>query len=129
MSASPRQYHQQVVHFLRKTVAYTTSGVAQTVGTIPAGAVIIKPMSGVQISTAFNDSGTDYLDIGTTANDDLFGTDLDLSSATFVALDEAVGDYLVTSDTTITATYTGQNANASAGSCEVLIAYVPDTDG
>lgn len=127
-----RQLPYQVVHFLRKSITYASpgSGVAATVGILPAGAVIVKPMSGVHITTAFNDSGTDLLDIGTSANDDLFATDLDLSSATFLACDEAVGDFgPLAADTTITATYTGQNANASAGAAEIIICYIPDTDG
>lgn len=126
-----RQLHEQVVHFLRKSITYASPGTAKaaTVGTIPAGALILKPMSGVLVTTAFNDSGTDLLDIGTSDNDDLFMTDVSVAALGFTACDEAIGGYLVASDTVITATYTGQNSNASAGAAEIIIAYMPDTDG
>lgn len=124
-----RQLPFQAVHYLRKSITFANDGTAVTVGIIPSGSLIIKPMSGVHITTAFNGGGTDLLDVGTSANDDLFGTDLDLSSATFVALDEAIGGYLVTSDTTITATYTDTNGDATAGEAEVIICFIPDNDG
>ena len=121
-----RQYHQQLVHFLRKSISYTDDGTAVTVGEIPSGSLILKPASGVAVTTAF-DSSTKVLDIGTTANDDLYGTDLSLATTTFVPLDEAVS-YLVSADTTITATV-ALTGSVTAGEAEVVIAYIPDLDG
>jgi hypothetical protein len=124
-----RQYHHQMVHFLRKTVVFGDDDSAKTVGVVPSGAVIVKPMSGVQVSTAFNASAGNVIQIGTSANDDLFMTDGALGTATFVPLDEAIGGYLVTADTTITATVELTGTAATAGSGEVVICYIPDTDG
>ena len=124
-----RVYHQQMVHFLRKTIAYTDNGSAIAVGTIPAGSLILKAASGVHVTTAFDAGTGNVLDVGPTTNDDLWGTDLALGTATFVPLDEAVGGFLVTSDTDIIATPALSGTAATAGSAEVVICYIPDTDG
>jgi hypothetical protein len=128
MADAARQFHTQQIHFLRKTVVFGNTGTQLTVGTIPSGAVLLTALSGAVVTTVFNDSGTDLLDIGVSSNDDLFATDLDVSSLGFKACDESVAEALFSADTVVTATYTGQNANATTGSAEVVIAYIPDID-
>jgi hypothetical protein len=125
---TPRQFHQQMIHYLRRSISYTDNGKVLDIGTIPAGSLIIKPISGVQVTTAFNAGTANVLDIGTSANDDLFGTDLALGTADFVPLDEAIGGYLVAADTDITATPALSGTAATAGAGEVVIAYIPDND-
>lgn len=127
--STARQYHTQQVHYLRKSIAYTDNGTALTVGTIPAGSVILKPISGVHVTTAFDAGTNNLLDVGSSANDDLWGTDLALGTANFVPLDEAIGGYLVAADTTITATVALSGTAATAGAAEVVICYIPDNDG
>lgn len=124
-----RQYNQQMIHFCRKSITYSDNGTALEVGILPAGALILKPLSGVHITTAFNAGTNNYLDVGTTADDDLFGTDMSLATATFVPLDEAIGGYLLASATRITATVGLTGTAATTGAGEVVIAYIPDTDG
>jgi hypothetical protein len=124
-----RQYHHQMVHFLRKTVVFGDNGVAKTVGVLPAGAQIVKAMSGVAVSTVFNAGTTNTLNIGTSADDDLYGTLLALGTTTFVPLDEAVSNLIGATETTITATVVLTGTAATTGSAEVIIAYIPDTDG
>ena len=124
-----RQYPWQVVHYLRKTVGFADNGTALEVGIIPAGALILKPASGAHISTVFNAGTTNTLNVGTTADDDLFGTLLALGTANFVPLDESIGGFLVTSATRITATVVLTGTAATTGSAEVIIAYIPDNDG
>lgn len=123
-----RQYHHQMIHFLRKSIAYTDEDTAVTIGIIPSGSVILKALSGVTVSTAFNAATTNQLDIGNSGDPNLYGTLLALGATDFVPLDEAVS-YLVTQDTTITATVTLTGTAATAGAAEVTIAYIPDTDG
>lgn len=123
-----RQYPQQMVHFLRKSVTFSDNGTQLTVGKIPAGSLIVKPMSGVQVTTAFNAGTTNVLDIGTSSNDDLFGTDLALGSLAFVPLDEAIGGFLVADDTTVTVTVGLAGTAATTGAAEVVICYIPDID-
>ena len=128
MAKSARQSEHQLVHYLRKSIAYTDNGTALAVGTLPAGAVILKPGAGVSVSEAFNAGTTNTLNIGTTADDNLYGTLLALGVTTFVALDEAVSN-TVASDTEITATVVLTGTAASAGAGEVIIPYIPDNDG
>lgn len=128
MADAARQFHTQQIHYLRKTVIFSNNAVAQTVGTIPSGAVLLTALSGAVVTTVFNDSGTDLLDIGTSANDDLFATDLDVSTLGFKPCDESVADALFAADTVITATYAGQNSNMTTGSAEIVIAFIPDND-
>lgn len=124
-----RNFQKQMIHYLRKTVTYANHAVAANVGTIPAGSVIMPALSGWVVTTAFVSTagGTPVLDIGTTANDDLYATDLSSTATRFVALDESV-DFTVSVDTLITATV-GSTAAITAGAAEVIIAYIPDNDG
>jgi hypothetical protein len=124
MAAPARNNGTQNVHFLRRLISYTDTG-ALELGTIPAGALILKPLSGVQVTTVFNAGTTNVLDVGTTADDDLFGTDLALGSLAFVPLDEAIGGFYVTSDTTLTCTVAMSGTAATTGAAVVVIAYVP----
>lgn len=124
-----RVYHTQQIHYLRKSIVFGDNGTALTVGKIPSGALILKPLSGVHVTTVFNAGTNNFLDIGTSADDDLYGTDLSLTTTNFVPLDENVGTYLVSADTTITATVGLTGTAATTGAGEVVIAYIPDNDG
>jgi hypothetical protein len=123
-----RQFHTQQIHFLRKSIAYTDEDTELTVGKIPAGATILKPLSGLNVDVAFDLGSTNIVDIGTDADPNLYGTALAAGSIAFVPLDEAVA-MTVAAETTITATYSGTGTAATAGNGEIVIAYVPDTDG
>lgn len=119
-----RQYHQAMVHYLRKDFTFADNGKVLTLGEVPAGSLILKPISGVNVSTAFNAGTGNVLDIGMSSNDDLYATDLALGSAGFVPADEAVSFY-VASDTVFTATPALTGTAASAGVGQVVICYVP----
>lgn len=121
-----RDMNEQQIHFLRKDFVFGDNGKVLTVGAIPAGSVILKAISGVHVATVFNAGTANVIDVGTTADDDLYGTDLSLLALGPVALDEAVS-FRVASDTTITATLglTGTAATTGAGS--VIIAYIPNS--
>ena len=115
----------QNVIFLRKNFVFGDSGSVLTVGTVPAGAIILKPLSGVNVETAFNAGTNNFLDVGTSANDDLYATDLALGTLGFVPLDENVS-YKVTADTTIIATPALSGTAATTGAGTVVIAFIPD---
>lgn len=123
-----RQFHTQQIHYLRKSIAYTDNGTTLTVGTIPAGSLILKPISGVSVNVAFNGGTTNTLDIGpsTDSGTNLWMTVGALGSIAFVPLDEAV-TMLVSVDTVVQC-YVVSTASASAGTAEVIIAYIPDND-
>lgn len=127
MTAQARRYHTQQIHYLRKDITFGDT-LAVDVGMLPSGSVMLPSISGVHVSTAFNDSGTDLIDIGTSADGDLYATDLDASTVGFKPLDEAVS-LRVATETTITVTYAGLNSNADAGAAQVVIAYIPADDG
>lgn len=113
-----------VVQFLRRTITYLDDGKTVDIGTIPAGAVILKALSGVQVNVAFNGGTTNTLDIGpsTDPGTNLWGTLLALGSVAFVPLDEAVR-FDISSDTLAQAKVVS-TASASAGSADIVIAYV-----
>lgn len=117
-----RVYHTQQIHYIENTLTFD-SGVV-TIGTIPAGAHIVKPISGAAVNVVFNAGTNNHIEIGTTANDDLYGTDLAGGSIAFVPLDEAVTQ-IVSADTTFTATYNQTGTAATTGSARIIIAYIP----
>lgn len=128
-----RDYHKQMIHYLRLGISFSDNGVAKVVGVIPAGSQIINLISGVFVRTVFNAATTNTLNIGTTADDDLYATLLALGTKAFVALDESaatglVNTFYVTVDTTITATVVLTGTAATTGTAEVVIAYIPDND-
>lgn len=121
-----RDYQMQMIHYLRKTITYADNGTTVTIGTIPAGAVLVKPISGVAVSVAFNGNTTNTLDIGpsTDSGTNLWMTVGALGSIAFVPLDEAVTN-VVSVDTVVQAAVVS-TAGASAGSAEIIIAYIPN---
>ncbi|MDH4993042.1 hypothetical protein QEZ48_19695 [Aquamicrobium lusatiense] len=113
----------QNIQYLRKDITFADAGPV-VVGTLPAGAVIVKPISGVAVHTAFNNATTNTLNIGTEADGDFYATAIATGAIAYVALDEAVSGK-VDVDTTITATQAVSGAAATAGSASVIIAYIP----
>lgn len=96
---------------------------------LPANASVVG--GGVHVTTAFNDSGTDTMDIGfrlgsSTDDDNAYATLLDLSAVGYIVLDElaATTNIKQTKETVVTFRYNGQNSNASAGAARLIIEYV-----
>lgn len=127
MAGSPRLIQTQQIHFLRKGFTFADDNSTLTVGHIPAGSLVLKPLSGVHVTTVFDGTAPQILDIGPSTNTDLWATDLSLSATTFVACDESVGTFLVSSDTEVQAVVDCSAAAAGAG--EIIISYIPDIDG
>lgn len=132
MSTPARKYHTQQVHFLRKQITFADFGTTVNVGVIPAGSCVIG--GGVHVTTAFNSSGTDLLNVGFvggTTDADGYATLLTLAAVGFIALDElaATTNIVQSVDTTVTCAPAQSVADATAGVAEVIIMYVPDTDG
>ena len=122
----PRQFHTQQVHFLRKSMTYD-GDLSVDVGAVPSGSVIIPNASGAFVTTVFAGTVAQTLNIGYAADADEYASALVLTTAGQIELDVET-DLLVPEDRTITATLTAGTA-PSAGALEVIIAYVPDTDG
>jgi len=124
----------QLVHYLRKAinVAQSLTGSTTTIGTLPAGAMVLGGLSGVFVTQDLNGT-TNVANIGfaadalSSANTGAYATALALAITTggFVAVDElgvATGRPRAV-DTRVTATWTG---TATTGIFEVVIAYAPN---
>lgn len=118
-----REYQTHQVHYQRKDFSYADTGAVLSIGTLPAGAFIIPALSGVQVHIAFTAGTNKRLDVGTPANDDLYGTDLTLAAIGFVPLDETTVTFKVLVDTDITATPDLTGSTNTAGEASVIIAY------
>lgn len=126
MASPPRLIQTQQVHFLRKSIVFGNHGQTLDVGCIPIGSLVIKPMSGVAVSTSFNGTAPQTVGIGTSASTSLWGTALALSATTFVATGQSV-DYVVYGDTNIQCVV--NCSAATTGAAEVIVCYIPDIDG
>lgn len=117
--------NEHVVFVSRNTLAYTDT-TNKTLCVIPANADIIDVVC--RVTTLFNGSGNDNLDVGTTSGDpDEFVDNLDCSSTgvnrTGDAADmpiTALGD-VGGASITVLGKYTDQNADASAGAATIEI--------
>ena len=121
--STARRLQDQQVTQISRSFTFADDGSVLSIGTIPSGAVILRGQSGVIVHQVFNAGTTNVLDIGTTADDDLYGTDLALGTAAFVALDEAV-DYRLSADTAITATVDLTGTAATTGAATVVISFI-----
>lgn len=122
-----RQYHTSQVHYLRKQITFADYGTTVTVGVIPANAIVVG--GGVMVTTAFNSSGTDLLNvgfIGSTTDADGYATNLTLAAVGFIALDElaTTTNIMQTVDATVTCAPAQSVADATAGVAEVIVQYV-----
>lgn len=129
---TPRLLSTQQVHFLRKRITFADYGTTVTVGWMPAKSSVIY--GGVHIVTAFNSSGTDLLNVGfvgTTTDADGYATLLTLAAVGFIPLDElgATTNIQDTAVVQVTCAPAQSVADATAGVADVVIWYVPDTDG
>ena len=122
-----RDYGVQMVHYLRKGITFADIGTSVVVGTLPAGALVLKPLSGAYIVTGFNGT-TPTLDIGPTSDSghDLWASGISHATAGFIVCDEATNSYRVSVDTEVTADLNA--TDDTAGDAEIVIAYVCDND-
>ena len=111
--------------------AYTTEGTAtDTNVVIPANSQIVS--IDVNVETAFNDSGADILELGSSADTDLYVNDVSIAAVGPAALGTAglcanwkdIG----TSDIRIGYIYNGANNDASAGAATVTINYLQNNN-
>jgi hypothetical protein len=129
MGTGGRVLHDQAVHFLRKSITFSNNGQTVNVGYLPAGATIIKPASGIAVTTVFNGDTDNFVDIGlsTDSGTNNYATQLTGLGLGFIPMDEAVSGLVGSSDVLIQALVTS-TASASTGAAEIIICYVPDTD-
>lgn len=113
------------VNYLRANVVFgAANGVAVVLGAIPAGSIILKAMSGVQVNTVFNSGTLNTLDVGSAATGTLFSAAGSLTALAFVPLNAATGVFRVAADTVITFTPNLTGTAATTGDADVFIAYI-----
>jgi hypothetical protein len=128
--STARNDNNQDIKYLRKrvTVAQQLAGlVTVTLGTIPSGAVILAPISGVDVNTVFNAGTNNRLNIGITGTTAKYASNSSLLTAGFVAMAVAVG-HRVAADTTIIATLDITGTAATTGDVDIVIAFTVDND-
>jgi len=105
----------------KKTITYSDASGAVNILQLPASAVIwsIK----VEVTTLFNGSGTDLLDIGVTGTGNYYKDNLDISGAGWTTTMDGNIPNKMAGSTQIIAQYFDQNTDASAGSLDIYIEY------
>lgn len=116
------------VHCIVKRLTFAVENTVIDCGKLPANAHVIG--GGVHIVTAFNDSGTDTLDVGfrgghSTDDPNGYATLLAIDAVGYIPLDElgATTNIMQTQEAFVTATYNGENNNATAGVAYLIILY------
>ena len=111
--------------------AYSTEGSAtDTTVVIPANSQIVSIE--VNVETAFNDSGNDLLEVGSSADTDLYVNDVSIAAIGKIALGTAAlcanWKDIGTSDIKVGYIYNGANNDASAGAATVTINYLQNNN-
>lgn len=120
----------QDVKYLRKkiTVAQQLAGlVTVTIGVIPSGAIILAPISGVDVTTVFNAGTNNLVSIGITGTTTKYASGSSMATVGFVAMAVAVG-HRVAADTTLIATLNVTGTAATTGDVDIVIAFISDND-
>jgi hypothetical protein len=120
-SRTGRQLALQVVHTLRKNIAYNdAAGLAGVVGVLPKGAIILR--GSVYVGTAFS---TGTINIGKMGGDaDEYASAVSIASQAVVAFDDlAIANQVISADTTVTF---ARSATASSGAASIVIEYSVD---
>lgn len=123
--STARQYHTAQLHYIRKTVNWNDTNIANGVqiGTLPAGAQI--DFIHINVQTAFNAATTNVLAAGTTATGaEIFGSSDAVAGTAGSKVPNAAGMALtISADTPIYASYTQTGTAATAGKATFVIAY------
>ena len=110
---------------------YTVEGTAtDTSVVIPANSQIVRV--DVNVETAFNDTGADILEVGSSADTDLYVNDTDISAVGSIAMGTAAlcanWKDIGSSDVRVGFIYNGANNDASAGAATVTISYLQNNN-
>ncbi len=105
------------------TVAFTDT-TPKTLFTLPQGAVIVAFI--VNVSTAFNSSGDDFLDIGDDVTGNRFADNLNVDTVGQIVsgFDDDELFSALAAETTVTATYAPGVADQNAGAATVAAIYM-----
>ena len=113
----------QNVQYYRKRIQYT-DGVLTWKFKIPACAIILAPLSGVDVQTVFNFGTNNRVQIGDASNASKYGLNVSLATLGFAPMAVAVG-HKVTVDTDVVFTVDNSGTAATTGDAELVLAYIP----
>ena len=122
LGTTARKYHHDLRHFVSAPIAYTAPG-AVTIGTLPAGALIVD--AGMVITTPFAGGTPQTLQLGTSGSATTYSTALTLTAAGKQganALGTSTALYM-TVDTPVVATLSA-GATPSAGAGFAYVEYI-----
>ena len=110
---------------------YTVEATAtDTTVVIPANSQIVSIE--VNVETAFNDSGSDLLEVGSSADTDLYVNDVSIAAIGKIALGTAAlcanWKDIGTTDIVVGYIYNGANNDADAGAATVTINYLQNNN-
>ena len=110
---------------------YTVEATAtDTTVVIPANSQIVSV--DVNVETAFNDTGSDLLEVGSSADTDLYVNDTVISAIGSIAMGTAAlcanWKDIGTTDIVVGYIYNGANNDASAGAATVTISYLQNNN-
>ena len=112
------------------TIAYTDTTDKSLSIVIPANSQIVDIK--ILVTTAFNGTGADTMDIGIVGNSDLYVDGADVSAAGDAALGATalVTNWtdIGTSDLKLAAKYIDANADSSAGAAQIVVSYVQNNN-
>ena len=120
-----RHYHTAQVHYLIAAITYADGNAkVYTLGTLPPSAIVIR--GGVSVTTVFNFGTNNLIDIGVTADDDDFATNLSLATVGNIVADEmaTATDFYSTSARTVTATLDLTGTAGTTGAGFVWVEYL-----
>ncbi|NKJ03470.1 hypothetical protein [Rhizobium sp. SG741] len=113
----------QNVQYYRKRIQFS-DGVLTWKFKIPAGAIILAPLSGVDVQTVFNAGTNNRVQIGDASNASKYGLNVSLAALGFAPMAVAVG-HKVTVDTDIVFAVDNSGTAATTGDAELVLAYIP----
>ena len=121
----------QVIMSQTFSFTYATERAATATNVIiPANSQIVSV--DVNVETAFNDTGADILEVGSSADTDLYVNDTDISAVGSIAMGTAAlcanWKDIGTSDIRVGYIYNGANNDASAGAATVTINYLQNNN-
>lgn len=112
----------QCIQYIRKRFQFSDGAQTVLIGTIPAGAIILGPVSGVDVQTVFNYGTNNRVNIGITGTLAKYAANLSLTTAGFVPMAVAVGHHLDV-DTEIYGQIDVTGTAGTTGDARFLIAY------
>ncbi len=130
--STAREHPHQQIHYLRKTITFAHDGRTVVVGYLPAGALVLPAVSGAYVTTAFDGNATNTADIGITGSTTKYASALALGTLGHIELDvitDASGNSSLTTAVEEVIATVISTASATAGSAEIIVAYIPDNDG